>query len=120
MIIRGGLNIYPREIEELLLTHPAVVDVAVVGVPDERWGEQIAAVVELREAGAASAHQLRQFCREHMSAHKAPTHWAFLDHLPVTPTGKVQKFVLRDQLAAGELDEVVFAAATDVPSAQAN
>jgi fatty-acyl-CoA synthase len=107
MIIRGGLNIYPREIEEVLSTHPAVADVAVVGVPDEAWGEQIAAVVELRPGTTGTADELRQFCRAQLSAHKAPSHWVFVDQLPVTPTGKVQKFLLRQRLASGELAEVV-------------
>src|SRR6202011_2058937 len=106
MIIRGGLNIYPREIEELLFTHPAVAEAAVIGVPDERWGEQILAVVELRgEAPAITADELYQFCRDRMSSHKAPTQWVFIDRLPMTPTGKVQKFMLREQLASGELSE---------------
>jgi fatty-acyl-CoA synthase len=106
MIIRGGLNIYPREIEELLFTHPAVAEAAVIGVPDERWGEQILAVVELRgEAPAITADELYQFCRDRMSSHKAPTQWVFIDRLPMTPTGKVQKFLLREQFASGELSE---------------
>jgi fatty-acyl-CoA synthase len=107
MIIRGGLNIYPREIEELLSTHPAVADVAVVGVPDEAWGEQIAAVVVLRPGMTADTEELRQFCQAQLSAHKAPSHWVFVDQLPVTPTGKTQKFLLRQQLASGELADVM-------------
>jgi len=104
MIIRGGINLYPREIEELLLTHPAVAEAAVVGVPDDRWGEQIAAVVRLTSGvERPSVEDLRTFCRAHMSAHKTPAYWSFVDALPVTPTGKVQKFVLRDQLSAGRL-----------------
>jgi acyl-CoA synthetase (AMP-forming)/AMP-acid ligase II len=112
MIIRGGLNIYPREIEELLSAHPAVADVAVVGVPDETWGEQIAAVVQLRKGASATAEDLREFCKDQMSTHKAPSRWVFVDRLPLTPTGKVQKFLLREQLASGELAEVVLAAST--------
>jgi fatty-acyl-CoA synthase len=107
MIIRGGLNIYPREIEELLSTHPAVADVAVVGVPDEAWGERIAAVVVLRPGMTADTEELRQFCQAQLSAHKAPSHWVFVDQLPVTPTGKTQKFLLRQQLASGELADVM-------------
>ncbi|MDN5854319.1 MAG: AMP-binding protein, partial [Actinomycetia bacterium] len=104
MIIRGGINIYPREIEDLLQTHPAVAEVAVVGVPDEKWGEQLAAVLRL-EAGAdrPAVDELRMFCRDRMSAHKTPAQWSFVQAMPVTPTGKIQKFVLRDQLAAGVL-----------------
>jgi fatty-acyl-CoA synthase len=104
MIIRGGINIYPREIEESLLTHDAIAEVAVVGVPDEKWGEQIAAIIRLA-AGAEqpSVEDLRAFCRAQMSAHKTPCFWSFVDVLPATPTGKIQKFVLRDQLSAGIL-----------------
>ena len=104
MIIRGGINIYPREIEELLQTHPAVAEAAVVGVPDEKWGEQLAAVIRLsRVDERPSVGELRAFCRARMSAHKTPAYWSFVDALPVTPTGKVQKFVLRDRLSAGAL-----------------
>lgn len=104
MIIRGGLNIYPREIEELLQTHPAVAEAAVVGVPDERWGEQLAAVIRLNLADERpSVGELRAFCRTRMSAHKTPAYWTFVEAMPVTPTGKVQKFVLRDRLSAGVL-----------------
>ncbi|HEY2042193.1 MAG TPA: AMP-binding protein [Jatrophihabitans sp.] len=112
MIIRGGLNIYPREIEELLVTHPAVAGAAVVGIPDDVWGEQIAAVVEFRAGANATAEELRGFCRAEMSAHKTPSHWIFVGQLPVTPTGKVQKFLLRQQLASGELVEVVLSSST--------
>ena len=99
MVIRGGINIYPREIEELLQTHPAVAEAAVVGVPDEKWGEQLAAVIRLNPgAGRPSASDLRAFCRAQMSAHKTPAYWSFVETMPVTPTGKIQKFVLRDQL----------------------
>ncbi len=105
MIIRGGMNIYPREIEELLFTHPSVGDVAVIGVPDDEWGEQVAAVIQLkRDAEEPTADELKQFCRERLAAFKTPTWWIFVDELPVTPTGKVQKFVLRDQFATKELD----------------
>lgn len=104
MIIRGGINIYPREIEELLQTHPAVAEAAVVGLPDERWGEQIAAVIRPAPgADPPSAEDLRDFCRTHMSVHKAPAYWSFVDAMPVTPTGKIQKYVLRDRLSAGTL-----------------
>jgi fatty-acyl-CoA synthase len=104
MIIRGGINIYPREIEELLQTHPAVAEAAVVGVPDEKWGEQLAAVIRLNHVGERpSVDELRAFCRAQMSAHKTPAYWSFVEALPVTPTGKVQKFVLRDRISAGAL-----------------
>jgi fatty-acyl-CoA synthase len=104
MIVRGGMNIYPREIEEVLHAHPAVAEAAVIGVPDEKWGEQIAAVLRLAPgAQRPAAAELRAFCRAQMSAHKTPAYWSFAEALPSTPTGKVQKFVLREQLSSGKL-----------------
>jgi fatty-acyl-CoA synthase len=100
MIIRGGENIYPREIEELLFRHPAVGDVAVVGVPDEKWGEQVVAFVRLAPEGRASAQDLHDFVREHLAPHKTPREWVFVDEFPMTASGKVQKYALRDRLVA--------------------
>ena len=104
MVIRGGENLYPREIEELLFTHPAVAEVAVLGVPDDTWGEELAAVVR-RAAGheAVTDVELRTFVRERLAPQKAPRIWAFVDELPLTPSGKIQKFVLRERLEKGEL-----------------
>ena len=98
MIIRGGENIYPREIEDLLFAHPEVAEVAVVGIPDERWGETVAAFVRLTAGGEPDA-DLRLYCREHLAAYKTPVHWIFLDAFPLTPSGKIQKFRLRESLA---------------------
>ncbi|MDY7103719.1 MAG: AMP-binding protein [Actinomycetota bacterium] len=103
MIIRGGENIYPREIEELLFTHPDVADVAVVGVPDDRWGEEVAAVVRRLPGTEIDETALRSFVRDRLAAYKAPRRWAFVDELPLTPSGKIQKYVLREQLEKGEL-----------------
>ena len=104
MIIRGGENIYPREIEELLFTHPAVADVAVVGVPDDRFGEEVAAVVRLAAGSEGTTEvELRGFVRERLAPQKAPRRWAFVSDLPLTPSGKVQKFVLRERLVKGDL-----------------
>jgi fatty-acyl-CoA synthase len=104
MIIRGGMNIYPREIEELLFSHPAVAEVAVIGLPDERWGEQVAAVIRPRDPAAPpSPEELKDWCRERISHHKTPAQWFFTASYPMTPSGKVQKFVLRDQIDAGVL-----------------
>jgi fatty-acyl-CoA synthase len=100
MIIRGGENIYPREIEQLLYSHPAVGDVAVVGVPDPKWGEQVAAFVRPAPGQTPSAEKLFAFCREHLAAHKTPRYWEFVEQLPLTPSGKIQKFVLREQFVA--------------------
>ncbi|MGH9054826.1 MAG: AMP-binding enzyme, partial [Acidimicrobiales bacterium] len=104
MVIRGGENLYPREIEELLFTHPAVADVAVVGVPDERWGEEVAAVVR-RNPGHEDVGEaeLRAFVRERLAPQKAPRIWAFVADFPLTASGKVQKFVLRQRLLDGDL-----------------
>ena len=104
MIIRGGENIYPREIEELLFTHPAVADVAVVGLPDDRWGEVVGAFVRRSPDGpSASEAELRSFVRERLAPQKAPERWWFVDEFPLTPSGKVQKFVLRERAVKGEL-----------------
>jgi len=104
MIIRGGINVYPREIEDLLFTHPQIAEVAVIGVPDERWGEQIAAVVRPADpAVTPTADELRAWCKERIAAHKVPAQWFVTRAYPMTPSGKVQKFVLRDQLDAGAL-----------------
>jgi fatty-acyl-CoA synthase len=104
MIIRGGMNIYPAEIEGVLEDHPAVEYAAVIGVPDERWGEQIAAVLKLRAGHARpTLDELTGFLRQQLAPHKTPVFWAFADQLPMTPSGKLQKFVLRDQAAEGAL-----------------
>jgi len=99
MIIRGGENIYPREIEELLQAHPAVAEVAVVGKTDPRWGETVAAVIRPNPRTAPSEEELRVYCRDHLAAYKTPTTWLFVDALPLTASGKIRKNVLRDQLA---------------------
>ena len=95
MVIRGGVNIYPREIEDVLYTHPAVVDCAVFGVPDERLGEQLMAVVETRSD--VTADELRDYCREHLADFKVPADVELVDELPRQPNGKVLKRVLREQ-----------------------
>jgi fatty-acyl-CoA synthase len=104
MIIRGGLNLYPREIEDLLFDHPLIAEVAIVGIPDEKWGEQVGAVVRLREGvDQPDPAELRAWCRERISAHKTPAHWFFIESYPMTPSGKIQKFVLREQIETGDL-----------------
>jgi len=97
MIIRGGENIYPREIEEVLFTHPAIADVAVVGVPDEHWGEQVAAFVRAAPGATIDEAGLAAFVRQRLAVYKAPRHWIVVDEFPLTPSGKVQKFVLRER-----------------------
>jgi len=101
MIIRGGENIYPREIEEVLFAHPAVADVAVVGVPDEHWGEQVAAFIRPAAERDATQEELADYCRAQLAAHKIPRHWVFTDAFPMTGSGKVQKFLLREQFISG-------------------
>jgi fatty-acyl-CoA synthase len=97
MIIRGGENIYPREIEERLYAHPAVADVQVVGVPDRKFGEEVLAWVKLREGQTATPDELKQFCRSGLAHFKVPHYWKFVTNFPVTATGKIQKFKIREQ-----------------------
>jgi fatty-acyl-CoA synthase len=97
MIIRGGENVYPREIEEFLYTHPDIVDVQVIGVPDSRYGEEIMAWVQLREGASLDAEGLREFCRDQIAHYKIPRYVHVVDSFPMTITGKIQKFVMREQ-----------------------
>lgn len=94
MIIRGGENIYPREIEEFLHTNPKVKDVYVVGVPDEKYGEQILAVIILKDGRQATEEEMLEYCRGRIARHKIPKYWEFTDDIPMTASGKVQKFKL--------------------------
>jgi fatty-acyl-CoA synthase len=97
MIIRGGENVYPREIEEFLYTHPAIRDVQVVGVPDERYGEEIVAFVIAREPGTIDSEAVLEFCRGKIAHYKIPRHVIPVDEFPMTISGKIQKFKLREQ-----------------------
>jgi fatty-acyl-CoA synthase len=96
MIIRGGENIYPREIEEFLYTHPRVADVQVVGLPDEQLGEEVCAWVRPKPGAAVTAEDIREFCRSRIAHYKVPRYVVFVDEFPTTVTGKVQKFKLRE------------------------
>jgi fatty-acyl-CoA synthase len=100
MIIRGGENVYPREIEEYLFTHPDVVDAQVIGVPDERFGEQIMAWVQRRDGSDLSEADLIDFCKGTIAHFKVPKYVRFTDAFPMTVTGKIQKFKLREQAIA--------------------
>ncbi|MGD6802896.1 AMP-binding protein [Rossellomorea vietnamensis] len=97
MIIRGGENIYPREIEEFLYTHSKVMDVQVVGIPDEVYGEEVMAWVILKEGVTATAEELREYCAGRISRHKVPRYIEFTDEYPMTASGKIQKFRLREE-----------------------
>lgn len=96
MICRGGENIYPREIEEFLYTHPAIEDVAVVGVPDSRFVETVAAWIKLKDGEAATESEIRDFCKENLAHFKVPQYIKFVSEFPQTVTGKIQKFRIRD------------------------
>jgi len=110
MIIRGGENIYPREIEQVLFAHPAVADVAVVGVPDATWREQVAAFVRPAPGHTPDPGELSAYCREHLAPHKTPRYWTVLEEFPLTPSGKVQKFMLRERLLATQAEGPAIAA----------
>jgi fatty-acyl-CoA synthase len=96
MIIRGGENVYPREIEEFLYSHPKVRDVQVIGVPDPRYGEEVMAWIALRDGASASEEEIREFCRGQIAHYKVPRYVKFVTEFPMTVTGKVQKFAMRE------------------------
>lgn len=102
MIIRGGENIYPREIEEFLYTHPAVESAQAVGVPDPRFGEEVCVWIKLRRGAAVAEEEIRAFCKERLAYFKVPRYVKFVDDFPLTVTGKVQKFRIRE-MAVREL-----------------
>ena len=97
MVIRGGENIYPREIEEFLYSHPHIQDVQVIGVPDEKYGEELCAWVKLREGQSVTADEVRAFCKGQIAHYKVPRHIRFVDEFPMTITGKIQKYIMRQQ-----------------------
>jgi len=96
MIIRGGENIYPREVEEFLYTHPDVADVQVIGVPSEKYGEEVMAWVKLREGASSRGDEIAAWCKGKIATYKIPRHWKFVDAFPMTVTGKIQKFKMRE------------------------
>src|SRR5207302_6028722 len=100
MIIRGGENVYPREIEEFLYSHPAILDVQVIGVPSQKYGEEVMAWVKLRPGAAAAVEELVEFCRGRIATYKVPRYWRFVDEFPTTVTGKVQKYRMREAAIA--------------------
>jgi fatty-acyl-CoA synthase len=96
MIIRGGENVYPREIEEFLYTHPQIADVQVIGVPDERYGEELVAVIILKPDATLTEDEVRDFCRGQIAHYKIPRYVTFVSEFPMTVTGKIQKYRLRE------------------------
>ena len=106
MIIRGGENIYPRELEEILFRHPKVGDVAVIGLPDHKWGEVVSAFIRPAPGMRIVKEELHDYVREHLAPHKTPRHWFVVDTMPLTGSGKIQKFRLREQWSKGEMTEL--------------
>jgi fatty-acyl-CoA synthase len=113
MIIRGGENVYPREIEEFLYTHPDIVDVQVIGVPDERYGEELMAWVITRPGVTLTEEDVRDSCRGRIAHYKIPRYVKFVESFPMTVTGKVQKFKMRDTA----IDELGLGAAAAITTA---
>ena len=113
MVIRGGENVYPREIEEFLYTHPAVADVQVIGVPDERYGEELMALVIVRSGASLTEDEVKEFCKGQIAHFKIPRYVKFVDAFPMTVTGKVQKFKMREmvteELGLGQAAAIVSA-----------
>jgi len=106
MIISGGFNIYPSEIEQVLWRHPAVLDCAVIGVPDEKWGEAVKAVVELKQGAQVSDDELREHCRAALATFKAPKTVEIWDALPRSALGKVLKKDIRERYWQGQARRV--------------
>ncbi len=98
MVIRGGENVYPREIEEFLYGHPDIEEVQIIGIPDERFGEQLCAWIKLRDGRSATTEQIQDFCKGQIAHFKIPHYVKFVDSFPMTVTGKIQKFVMREQM----------------------
>ncbi|WP_173202397.1 AMP-binding protein, partial [Geobacter sp. SVR] len=106
MIIRGGENIYPREIEEYLYTHPKISDVQVYGVPDRKYGEQVMASIILKKGMTMDEEEVRAFCRDKIANYKIPKYVRFVENYPMTASGKIQKFKMREMaIKEMQLDE---------------
>ena len=98
MVIRGGENVYPREVEEFLYRHPKIEDVTVVGVPDAKYGEELCAWIRLKPGESAAPEEISAFCRGQIAHYKIPRYIRFVDDFPMTVTGKIQKFFIRKQM----------------------
>jgi fatty-acyl-CoA synthase len=96
LVIRGGENVYPREIEEFLYSHPAIADVQVIGVPDERYGEELCAWVRLHDGHSATEDDIKEYCRGKLAHFKVPRYVLFVDEFPMTVTGKIRKVEMRE------------------------
>lgn len=104
MVISGGENVYPAEVEGVLYKHDAIAEVAVIGTPDEKWGEAVTAIVALKEGQSLSLEELREFAEPHLARYKLPLRLEFVEALPRNPAGKVLKFVLKEQIVEGSSD----------------
>lgn len=100
MVISGGENVYPAEVESVLYSHPAVAEVAIVGLPDAKWGEAVTAVVATAPGETVTLKELREFAADRLARYKLPLRLEFIDALPRNPSGKVLKFALRDRFGA--------------------
>lgn len=100
MIIRGGENIYPREIEEFLYRLPEVEDVQIVGIPDPKYGERVAACIKLKQDSFLTAQEIKDFCKGKLAHFKIPEHIYFIDDFPMTASGKIQKYKLKETIVA--------------------
>ncbi|MEZ5689450.1 MAG: AMP-binding protein [Caenibius sp.] len=108
MIIRAGMNLYPKEMEDILFVHPKVDQVAVIGLPDEKWGEVVAAVISASNPDdIPSSEELVKYCKERMSSQKVPSCWFFIENWPLTPSGKIQKHVLSEMVSNKEINVLI-------------
>ncbi len=113
MIIRGGENVYPREIEEFFYTHPKIIDVQVIGVPDPKYGEEIMAWVKVKSGEEMTAEELQAYCKGKIAHYKVPRYFKFVDDFPMTVSGKIQKFLMRQQA----IDELGLQSAASIKTA---
>jgi fatty-acyl-CoA synthase len=104
MIIRGGENLFPAEIENAMLEHEAVTEVAVVGIPDEKWGEQVACFMRSASGAKPCGAEMKAFIRDRLSPQKTPAFWIWVDEWPLTGSGKIQKFKLREAFERGDFE----------------
>ena len=116
MIIRGGENIYPKEIEEFIYTHPAVSDVQVIGVPDKKYGEEAMACIILKKGEMCTVEEMDEYIKSHMARHKVPKYIEFVDSFPMNAAGKIQKYKMREQA----IERLGLAGAAGIDTASGN